>query len=185
MENNYKKATVTTREAAWVEVNKIFPTDYEKDETASANAGYSIYRHPTLNHYSRICDLGNRLEVLTGEYGENVTNIWIEPEIIKGMGTEMSEADYQALCGRTDIKTYEMSEEQAKVYINDEFGFEVSRIKIIPEVKTYKKEGAYAKPYQTYTRTPQYCSTDYNYIRFDAGNWFYECVNGQLYQYYC
>lgn len=69
---------VTSREAAWVEVNKIFPKDYEKDEASSARAGYDIYRHPTLNYYNRICDLGCRLEVLLGEFGENVTNIWIE-----------------------------------------------------------------------------------------------------------
>jgi len=69
---------VSTREQAWQEVSKIFPTDYEKDEAESAKAGYDIYRHPTLNYYNRICDLGNRLEVLTGQYGNTVTNIWIE-----------------------------------------------------------------------------------------------------------
>lgn len=72
--------TVTTKKQAWKEANKLFPTDYEKDEIASHNAGYDIYRHSTLNHYSRICDLGCRLEVLTGEYGEVVTNIWIVEE---------------------------------------------------------------------------------------------------------
>jgi hypothetical protein len=72
--------TVTNKDQAWAEVNKLFPTDYEKDEAASLRAGYDIYRHPTLNYYSRICDLGNRLEVLTGEYGETVTNIWIKPK---------------------------------------------------------------------------------------------------------
>ena len=70
--------TITSREQAWLEVNKIFPTDYEKDYASSERAGYDIYRHHELNNYNRICDLGNRLEVLTGEYGENVTNIWIE-----------------------------------------------------------------------------------------------------------
>lgn len=69
---------VTSKEAAWIEVNKVFPTDYEKDYASSARAGYDIYRHRELNPYARICDLGNRLEVLTGEYGETVTNIWIE-----------------------------------------------------------------------------------------------------------
>lgn len=69
---------VTSREQAWLEVNKIFPTDYEKDYASSERAGYDIYRHHELNYYNRICDLGNRLEVLTGEYGENVTNIWVE-----------------------------------------------------------------------------------------------------------
>ena len=71
---------VATREAAWSEANKIFPTDYDKDYAASERAGYDIYRHHTLNPYTRICDLGNRLEVLTGEYGETVTNIWIEAD---------------------------------------------------------------------------------------------------------
>lgn len=72
------KITVTGKEQAWKKLNEIFPADYKKDYTASERAGYDIYRHPTLNHYNRICDLGDRLEVLTGEYGENVTNIWIE-----------------------------------------------------------------------------------------------------------
>lgn len=65
---------------AWEKATEIFPTDYEKDEDSSRRAGYGIYRHPTLNYYNRICDLGDRLEVLTGEFGENVTNIWIEAE---------------------------------------------------------------------------------------------------------
>jgi hypothetical protein len=69
---------VTSKEQAWQEVNKIFPTDYEKDYASSERAGYDIYRHRDLNYYSRICDLGDRLEVLVGEFGENVTNIWIE-----------------------------------------------------------------------------------------------------------
>ena len=68
---------VNSKEKAWEEANKLFPTDYEKDEASSIRAGYDIYRHPSLNYYSRICDLRERLEVLTGEYGENVTNIWI------------------------------------------------------------------------------------------------------------
>lgn len=182
MGNTYTNITVNTREQAWAEANKIFPTDYEKDETASRNAGYEIFRHPTLNHYNRICDLGNRLEVLTGEYGENVTNIWIEPEIIKDMGTNMSEADYQRLCGNK--KELEISEEEAKILINKEFGFEASRITIITEVENFKKEGYAAKPYQKFARTPQYCATDYNYVRFDVNGWQYEMVDGSLKFYY-
>jgi hypothetical protein len=75
---NDQPLTVASKEAAWAAANKIFPTDYEKDYTSSERFGYDVYRHPTLNYYSRICDLGYKLEVLTGEYGENVTNIWIE-----------------------------------------------------------------------------------------------------------
>jgi hypothetical protein len=74
-----EKITVTTKEQAWAEANRIFPTDYEKDDAASARAGYDIYRHRELSYYTRICDLGNRLEILLGEHGENVVNIFVIP----------------------------------------------------------------------------------------------------------
>jgi hypothetical protein len=86
--------TVTSREQAWVEANKLFPTDYEKDEASSARAGYDVYRHPSLNYYNIICDLGNRLEVLTGEYAENVTNIWIEEP--KGLNAKVALANIES-----------------------------------------------------------------------------------------
>ena len=35
---------VNSIEAAWQVVNEIFPTDYIKDDSSSANAGYPIYR---------------------------------------------------------------------------------------------------------------------------------------------
>ena len=174
---------VNTKTQAWEAANRIFLTDYQKDETASTNAGYDIYKHATLNPLCRICDLGNHLEVLTGEHGETVTNIWIEPEIIKHMGTQMSQHDYAKLCG--DGGEWIMTEDEAKVWINNEFGFEASRIKIIAEVTTYYKDGNTCKPYQIYARTPQYCATDYNYARFNVNNYYYEAINGQLYQYYC
>jgi hypothetical protein len=88
---------VNSREQAWAEANKLFPTDYEKDESASSRAGYDIYRHPTLNYYSRICDLNDRLEVLTGEYGENVTNIWIEETVEKVIDVRFTEDDLYTL----------------------------------------------------------------------------------------
>lgn len=103
-----------------------------------------------------------------------------EPEIIKNMGTNMSEADYQRLC---DDGRWEMSEAEAKILINEEFGFEVSRIKIIYEVETFVKDGYYAKKYQSFKRKPQNCATDYNYVRFNVYGWQYEMVNGQLVTY--
>lgn len=99
-------------------------------------------------------------------------------EIIKNMGTNMSEADYQRLCG--DDNLWEISESEARLLINAEFGFEVSRIRIIYEVATYKNEEGYAKTYQKYKRKPQNCATDCNYVRFDVAGWQYEMVNGYL-----
>lgn len=71
--------TVNSREQAWKEADKIFPTDYMKDEQSSANAGYPIYESTADNNRSWISDLGNRLELNIWE-GETIksTNIWIE-----------------------------------------------------------------------------------------------------------
>lgn len=103
-----------------------------------------------------------------------------EPQIIKGAGTNMSEDDYQRLFsdGR-----WEISEAEAKMLINEEFGFEVSRIKIIYEAANYIKDGHYARKHQSFKRKPQNCATDCNYIRFNVRGWQYEMVNGDLYIY--
>lgn len=65
--------TVKTKEQAWEEADKIFPTDYEKDEEASQRAGYDIYKRADSN--DRIADLGCRLEVTIDN---ETTNIWID-----------------------------------------------------------------------------------------------------------
>jgi hypothetical protein len=96
----------------------------------------------------------------------------------------MTEADYLKLVGLTGGQ-WEISEAEAILKINEEFGFEASRIKIIPEVKIFYKDGNAVKTAQTYERKPQYCATDYNFIRFDVNGWHYEMVNGDLCFYYC
>jgi len=105
----------------------------------------------------------------------------VELEIIKGMGTNMSEDDYQHLADTE----WELTEDSAKILINQTFGFEASRIRIVLVVKTYRRECHYTKEHQTFTRKPMYCATDFNYVRFDVAGWYYEMVDGQLYQYYC
>lgn len=69
---------VKTTAEAWETANKMFPTDYQKDEESSQRAGYPIYRSTAEGHYSfYICDLNDRLEVNMN--GESV-NIWIREE---------------------------------------------------------------------------------------------------------
>lgn len=69
---------VKTTAEAWEAANKMFPTDYQKDEESSQRAGYPIYRSTAAGHYSfYICDLSDRLEVNMN--GESV-NIWIREE---------------------------------------------------------------------------------------------------------
>lgn len=69
---------VNSKEQAWVEADKLFPTDYIKDEKKSDAAGYDIYYSTCDGVNAWISDLEDRLEVNL-ETGETV-NIWIEEE---------------------------------------------------------------------------------------------------------
>ena len=72
---------VKTRDEAWAEANKIFPTDYEKDEESSKRAGYPIYRSAAADHYHYwISDLNNQLEV---NMPDQTVNIVIQQEAEK------------------------------------------------------------------------------------------------------
>ena len=77
---------VNSREEAWRHAEKIFPTSYMKDERASANAGYPIYKSTSDSEeyrFAQIADLNCRLEV---NDGTQTINIWIEEEEeVKGM----------------------------------------------------------------------------------------------------
>ena len=41
---------VKTTAEAWEAANKMFPTDYEKDEGSSQRAGYPVYRSTAEDH---------------------------------------------------------------------------------------------------------------------------------------
>lgn len=74
------KMKVKSIEEAWKEANRFFPTDYIKNEAASANAGYPIYQSTSTNEeyrFAQIADLGCRLEV---NDGIQTINIWIEDD---------------------------------------------------------------------------------------------------------
>ena len=62
---------------AWQVAGSYFPGDYEKDDRASACAGYPIYRSPS-DWALYVCDLCTRLEVNLSN-GDTV-NIWIDDD---------------------------------------------------------------------------------------------------------
>lgn len=65
---------------AWEIVNQIFPTAYGKDEAASQNAGYPVYRSTAEGrYYDYICDLNDRLEINLHD-GNKSINVWIASE---------------------------------------------------------------------------------------------------------
>ncbi len=77
---------VNNMDDAWNLASRLFPTDYEKDEERSANAGYGIYYSTALGVDAWISDLGNRLEL---NYPNGLSeNIWIEekPDVLAIVG---------------------------------------------------------------------------------------------------
>ena len=78
---------VNSKEAAWNEANKIFPTDYELDQHRSENAGYGIYFSTADGINAWISDLGDRLEVNLPD-GSSV-NIWVMNPKKQGVCTEV------------------------------------------------------------------------------------------------
>lgn len=71
---------VNSREEAWKQADRFFPTNYIKNEAASANAGYPIYQSTSDSEeyrFAQIADLNTRLEV---NDGIRTINIWIEDE---------------------------------------------------------------------------------------------------------
>ena len=87
-----QKMKATNKQEAWQIVDKIFPTDYMKNEQASANAGYPIYTSTAEGTNAWISDLNTRLEV---NFPNGKTeNIWIddaEERIRKQLATKTKE----------------------------------------------------------------------------------------------
>lgn len=100
-------------------------------------------------------------------------------------GTKMDQERYRQLSAFCDA---EMDDAEAKRLVAEEFGFSSERIEIVREASTYEVNKHHMlRMKETYDRSPMYCATDWNYIRFNVrGNitWCYEMVNGELYPYY-
>ena len=65
-----------TKNQAWLEVDKLFPNNYTKDEKKSTRAGYDIYVSPGGRDW--ISDLVLRIEI---NIEGNTTNIWVNSEL--------------------------------------------------------------------------------------------------------
>lgn len=98
---------VRNREEAWMEANRLFPTDYEKDEVASMRAGYHVYRSTAEGENSWISDLGDRLEMNIMQEDKSVesTNIWIEQEPEVTEIVKWSSSDIRSMCIKNDWYT--------------------------------------------------------------------------------
>lgn len=100
----------------------------------------------------------------------------------------VSQADYErtAQVTETGNACYHMPDAAAIKWICDEFDFDPSRITIIREIDEYEIN-CHRKIRRTgrkIDRSPVYCATDCNYIRFNTSRWCYEVWNGQLRPFY-
>ncbi len=89
------------------------------------------------------------------------------------------EYDHLASSGRV------MTDEEAIRWIADEFGFREDKIEIVHEIPEYQinRHSCLRRTGKTIDRRPLYDATDWNYVRFDVGNWMYECVNDELHHF--
>lgn len=109
--------------------------------------------------YSALVDLVNQKKLCAGDVYMYAKYNWClrKPEAVIAYqkGRDKWEVNN---CGT------EVTEDQGKIEVNREWGFEASRIKIIG--------------------TPYYDATDYQYIRFDCAHMTWLWKNGNLYQVY-
>ena len=91
----------------------------------------------------------------------------------------VSQKDYNKL--RDNNFTERLSDEKAAEYINQYYGFEISRIRVIHEIPVYEINRHNAlRQVGVEMRDPLYASSDWNYIRFDCAGVAYELDDGTL-----
>lgn len=199
---------VHTTSEAWQRAREIFPTEYQKDELRSTNAGYPIYTTTDKNRggasFCWISDLGDRLEVNLPN--AETVNIWIvesaEQKEIKALKTRIAEleaelewkpyempenvkqADYDKLI--KDKSTRLLTDEEAKELLYDWYGFAKEKITILTSVERLEinRDGHRIRKVGEIVRRPAYNATDWNYIRFNCGQMTYELCNDNLTFYY-
>lgn len=95
----------------------------------------------------------------------------------------VSQSDYIKLFESAGTKV--LSDDEAKKILNEFFGFELNKIKIIKTVpKLEKAVNNRLRMVGEYKREPVYNSTDWFYIRFDVQGYMYEAYNDQLRLFY-
>lgn len=103
---------------AWQKVAEVFPSDYIRDDSSSARAGYNIYRSTVKSeggayqwYYCYICDLGCTLEVnLTDDKWNSIT-IYINIE----KAAEAEEPAQESETERPEMFEFVLTEEEAEL----------------------------------------------------------------------
>lgn len=136
---------------------------------------------------SQLLESDRTIKELTIKYEQKLQRLQLELDRelewkpCTSSGTGMTQGDYEKLrsCGKV------LTAEEAKQIIYEECGFAPERVSLMPDVATYEVNKYHQmRSSNVFARLPVYESTDWNYIRFDSGNWMYELINGDL-RFYC
>ena len=106
---------------------------------------------------------------------------------MNNVGTNYLQSEYEELLKEPSAR--ELTEAEAKMFINKNYGFEASRIEIHMDaiVADFSKKERHGIPVWTPTalhpRRAIYAAPDHNYIRFDVCGNQYELCNGEMYFY--
>lgn len=97
-----------------------------------------------------------------------------------GHNSSMKDEDYVRLTKSGRVIT----DAEAMELIVSEFGFSADKIEIVHEIATYEisRHNRLRKTGKI-ERLPVYDATDWNYVRFNCAGWWYEMIDGQLYQF--
>ncbi len=98
-------------------------------------------------------------------------------------GTNLSQEDYLKLEKAAEVEV--LTDAEAILLINNDFGFEAARIEILHEAEIDVTEsGSRYVQIKKEPRTPLRAASDWNYIRFNVhtrpATWYYEMINGHL-----
>lgn len=98
-------------------------------------------------------------------------------------GTNLPQEDYLKLEAAAAVKV--LTDAEAILLINNNFGFEASRTEILHDAEIDVTEsGARFLHLKKVRRLSLSVSTDWNYIRFNvhtcSATWYYEMINGDL-----
>jgi hypothetical protein len=184
----------------WGMMSKQYSTEengtfYEITDPKTGITEFWSDKHPTSRYYD-----GRTREEIIEQYKAKLAAAAKEKETLekrikalrKPTGTNMSQERYTELekhavelVGHCDVSTV-LTDAEAVLLINKEFGFEAGRIEILHEAEIdVSEEGSRYVKTAKVPRKPVYAATDWNYIRFNVrtapATWYYEMINADLY----
>mgnify|MGYP000329710941 CR=1 FL=1 len=124
----------------------------------------------------------DKKSVVTGvEMFRKLLDRELEWKPAENAGTGMSQEDYEELAKIGTCLTVQ----EAEKFLYTECGFAPENILILDKASSYEvNKYRRLRESGTWERKPVYCSSDYNYIRFDCMGWQWELINGELQRYY-